>query len=374
MGILVNNKIKYDISEINAIGADINLIYGGRNIGKSYQFKKFVIEKTATKNSGMFAYVRRWDSDIKTIYTDSYFSDMGKVIKKATHGSWDMIKQKRGTGKFFYCRYGTDDEKEDIIWGHECGYIFALNLQERYKSLNYPGLIAVAYEEWLTDKRYLPDEPNQLLNLLSTLKRDIEHLPLYMIANTISRVNPYTEFFGLTNLMRQKQGTIDLYDFNTYTYDEQDNPIYIKIACQYCAETDDKKGNGLLKKIKSGNMIGRGEWKSEDVPHLDLQLSHYTIIHSVVFEYNNFRFLLRFLLDPATNNHMWYVERKTSTIKDGTRIVSNKFYNTHLYTKNFSGLTQKEKEAFSYLNNGHVVFCDNLTGAEFKQCVENFKY
>lgn len=375
MGIIVGKKEKYSLDEILKEKADINIIFGGRNIGKSYQYKlREVIEKTSKNDGHMFGYIRRWDSDLKPMYVDSYFSDMVDCIKKATKNKWTMIKAKKGTGQFWYCRYKKDDEKGtgEIVWGFPCGYIFALNLQERYKSLNYPNMVGLVYEEWLTDKRYLPDEPNQLLNLLSTIKRDNMNIPMFMIANTISRVNPYIEFFGLVGLLRQKKGTIDLYDFNTHQHNEDGEEIKLKIACQYCGETDDFITKKKVVKQKSGNMISQGEWQSEEVPHLNYPLELYDELYSLVYEYNCFKFLLRFLHDTSNNNYFWYVERKTTEIKANTRIVSNHYYNSLLYTNNFIAINGSEATIFSYLRNGHVVFCDNLTGAEFKQCQLNF--
>lgn len=79
------------------------------------------------------------------------------------------------------------------------------------------------------------------------------------------------------------------------------------------------------------------------------------------------------LLRDNDGNYFWYVSRKTTNIKEGTRIVADWFSANPLVTKGFNPLNEGEKRAFDLLRMNKIVYCDSLTAEEFNRvCKESY--
>lgn len=90
-------QVHYDIIPLKLIGADINLIYGEKSNGKSYQVKRNIaiadyLEKCVNEycNEGFrFIILRRWREDVTNLWVEKYFSDMD--VKTITKGKYNII-------------------------------------------------------------------------------------------------------------------------------------------------------------------------------------------------------------------------------------------------------------------------------------------
>lgn len=348
-------KKYYRLDKLDAIGSKINIIYGGRNIGKSWAVQERVVDD-AWNGRGGIGYIRRWSEDIKSMYTDKYFcdEDFVKIIKKISKGKADSIKMIRG--ELFFTKF--DEKKFVYNKVKTAGFAFALTAYERYKSLHFPNIKNLIFEEWQTDKLYLENEPDKLRSLISTIERE-GNVTLYMVANTISLVCPYMDSWNLYNLERQKQGTIDV-----YKYDSEYIP---QISVEYCAEKDESKAFNVKGKKDS---VAFGNWQiSKDYPIKELDPSN--CLYKFIFEWNNYRFLCR--LQKSDNGGFYiHVVRHTSDVK-GLRIISNRYYDSPYYTSTFYPLSQSEKAVFDLVKMGRVMFGSPLIGEQWNNCLKNFK-
>ena len=175
-------KKYYSIERIKKIDAQFKILLGGRNIGKSYAVKHDVVKECFTHGKE-FVYLRRWDEDIKTKYVTQYFSDLD--IKGITDGKFSDVYIWQG--KIYLCNY---DENYHVKEKFLIGYAHSLNQNERYKSQIYPRVDYIIYEEFITDKLYLPNEPATLQEYASTIFRERIGV-VYMVGNTISKLCPY---------------------------------------------------------------------------------------------------------------------------------------------------------------------------------------
>ena len=72
-----------------------------------------------------------------------------------------------------------------------------------------------------------------------------------------------------------------------------------------------------------------------------------------------------------SDNVFWYVQPKTSEIKENTRVISNKFSVNPLYSTGFNRpINENERRVFEMFNKGKVRYSDNLTGTEFDNCMK----
>lgn len=131
----------------------------------------------------------------------------------------------------------------------------ALSNDTHYKSLVYPDVKNVIFEEFITDSGYLGnDEPTIFSSILSTVARD-KKVTVYMIGNTINRFCPYFSDWGI-NINDIKKGEITY-----YTFKNGDNTI--KVGIEYC---NDSINTGKMILGKSAKMIDGGEWQTAKVP------------------------------------------------------------------------------------------------------------
>lgn len=188
----IDRSIFWDIGRTLTHNMLINVIVGNRGGGKSYGFKKRVIENFI-KSKEQFGYIRRYKDDLKKPM-EQFFSDV----------AWEFPDYEfKVIGEKFMIRLKPADPdekwKEEDISGHG----FALSTAANKKSISFPDITTLGFDEFLLEKgnqRYLPNEPEKLLNLYETIARPGTNHPrvvLFMLANAISITNPYFLYWDL---------------------------------------------------------------------------------------------------------------------------------------------------------------------------------
>lgn len=189
----------YSLDNILKHEAQYYMIFGERSNGKSYAVDKYILDKFF-KEGEQFAFVKRYEDDIKTKYMSEVFTPLEPyILEKFGY----RIKFYRGTWLAY------EDGTEGKI--SECkvmGYAFSLNNVNRTKATSYPNVTTILFEEFMSiDCTYLPDELNLFLNLISTIVRFRHNVKIFMLANAISKYSPYSEALGI-RLHRLKKGEI----------------------------------------------------------------------------------------------------------------------------------------------------------------------
>lgn len=355
------NKGKYfTVADLKNIEKGCNWLFllGERANGKSYSVKSHVLKQAfdsidENKCKRQFAYIRRFDLDCKDSVCEPYFSDM--PITEITNGLYSMVSVYR---KRIY--FANIDENGKVVRGVCIGQCFALSSAEHYKSLMYPYIYNIIYEEVISQKnQYLYQEPFALQQLISTILRDRIGM-VYLIGNTLSRMCPYYNDFGLTNIEKLEQGKS-----NIYHIDKTVLKVY---------RTKSRNYNTGMFFGKSAKNITQGEYYTEEQPHLIGKLSDYDIKHTVVLKYQNLMFLMRFLKHKTDGFYVWYIEPKTSEIEKDTRVCALEYNPSLFWTHGILPITRSEEQAFKLLTyHKKMVFSDNLTGTEFKNILVYFK-
>lgn len=355
-------KVKYfSVNDLKKVEKDADYIFllGERANGKSYAVKSHLLQQafnniTENKCYKQIGYIRRFDLDCKDSMCEPYFSDM--PIQEITKGMYDSISVYR---KKIY--FGNVNNETGRVDRSVCiGNCYALSSAEHYKSLMYPHITNIIYEEVVSERnQYLYSEPFKLQQLISTIFRDRKG-KVYLIGNTLSRMCPYYNEWGLEDVEKMNQGETIIYKY--------DNTI-IKVH-----RTKSRDYNsGMFFGLASKN-ITKGEYTTEQQPHLKGKINDYNIMYEVVLKYNNFRYMMRFLRHKTDNFYVWYVEPKTTPIKEKTRVIALEYNPDVLWTNGFLPLTWSEEQAFKMLLvHKKVVFSDNLTGTEFNNIIHNFK-
>ena len=343
----------YDISEMLKTNAEYMMLLGQRSNGKSYQVKKTVLEDFYF-NETKFIYLRRWKADIKQKEVSTYFDDI--PIAKYTNREYNSVRAMNG---FIYlCKI----EDGLIVEKREMGRYCALNEYERYKSQVFMNYKNIVYEEFITDSIYLNDEPKLLQQFVSTVAR-LDKIRVFLIGNTLTRVCPYFHEWCLENVLKQKQGTIEI-----YKYHMEDN-VEVKIAVEYCANTNNKNTMFFGQAAKQ---IVTGEWDVKEVPKLPRQLYEYEKIYEVMVIYQAFKFVLELLIEPKEGGVIIFVYPYTSNRKI-QRVITDEFSDKPYISSKLDIDKKPELLMLKALRMDKVCYSDNLTGSDFSKVIEKLK-
>ena len=343
----------YDISEMLKTNAEYMMLLGQRSNGKSYQVKKTVLEDFYF-NETKFIYLRRWKADIKQKEVSTYFDDI--PIAKYTNREYNSVRAMNG---FIYlCKI----EDGLIVEKREMGRYCALNEYERYKSQVFMNYKNIVYEEFITDSIYLNDEPKLLQQFVSTVAR-LDKIRVFLIGNTLTRVCPYFHEWCLENVLKQKQGTIEI-----YKYHMEDN-VEVKIAVEYCANTNNKNTMFFGQAAKQ---IVTGEWDVKEVPKLPRQLYEYEKIYEVMVVYQAFKFVLELLIEPKEGGVIIFVYPYTSNRKI-RRVITDEFSDKPYISSKLDIDKKPELLMLKALRMDKVCYSDNLTGSDFSKVIEKLK-
>jgi len=248
----------------NNPNAKYYIIIGERSNGKTYWALEYALQQYAATHK-QFAYVRRWDVDVKASELNQLFEAhiKNKVVERLyakTPQKWNSIVYKMG---HFYLRHLDDDPTKSYTDENPVGHVFSISAAEHKKSYSYVDTTTVIFDEFLTRTSYLPNEPALFQNLLSTIIRLRDDVRVFMLGNTVNKWCPYFSVMGLTHIKEQKQGTID-----TYHYGDSD----LEVAVEYCESSQKRGGKASDVYFAFDNpqlaMIKDGSWEVAEYPKL----------------------------------------------------------------------------------------------------------
>lgn len=173
----IDTSIYYDPNKLLSYNRILNFVIGGRGIGKTYGYKKHVINR-AIKKGKQFIYLRRYKSDIRG-KLQHFFNSVKDEFPDVEF---------RVKGRNFYAD------------GKLIGYTMVLSSWQSEKSNEYPDVETILFDEALREKdnsSYIPNEPQALLNVMDTVFRNRENVRCICLSNSVTLVNPYFVYFGI---------------------------------------------------------------------------------------------------------------------------------------------------------------------------------
>lgn len=218
----------YDPDDILALDATYNLIYGERGNGKTFAICHLILEAYFDEDLPS-AYVRRLDEMIKASNIETLFNDEHHIqyIIEKSEGKYNFVK---------YQFHGFYLQKRDPNTGvllekdqKPFCRTYALSTAETIKGADRGKIKYIFFDEFITRVFYLTNEIVLFESILESLIRKRPGVKIFMVANTVNKHCPYFKHMGLTNVKKQKQGTIDQYLLGKSG---------TKIACEYTQAAD----------------------------------------------------------------------------------------------------------------------------------------
>ncbi len=367
-----NRYITYkDVEELRKeFDPQYMILFSARNDGKSYAAKESVLRRFWEKGE-QFTYLRRQDIDIRRADQSLYWADflgLDNKVEEITGGAWsEIIADKDG-----FSLAKVDEATGKMMKGPLIGYIHALSVAGKaYKSLQFPDVHTIIYEEFVTAEGYLFNEADRLQQYVSTVFRDRSDVCCVMIGNKITRLNPYFRQWQLNGIFKMEPGQTDVYDFREPD-EETGEETTTRIIVHEPATAGKVKGGKSMFFGASAGMIKGHSYDVKDQPRLRDRRREYDARYEVVVDIGaaGGRFLLTFLQHRIRRDEVvWYVEPKTSKPQEKTRLIGPDYVPGPYWTKDFTPLSDGERKAFQQLRYGRIVYSDNLTGTEFKRAM-----
>ena len=174
-----DTDVYYTSNKCYSYNAFLNLIMGGRGIGKTTTFLISGLSRCFNKHEE-FIYLRRYKPEIKEFVSkDSLFPIIeGIAYKGDGNGGYSMIHE---------------DTK--------IGYAIPLSVTSSYKSVDFSKVSLIIYDEAIIPRggtyRYLKNEVEMLLEFASTVFRTRTNTKIVILGNNTDLFNPFFAYFKI---------------------------------------------------------------------------------------------------------------------------------------------------------------------------------
>ena len=213
----------YDLSKVLTHNSYINFLLGERGVGKTWALKRYCINNFLKKGE-QFIYLRRYKTELKKV--SAFFKDIQEFFPD---------HEFKVAGSTF------------IIDGKVAGYNFPLSTSLTLKSTPFPDVTTIVYDEFIIATgtyHYLNSECTAFLEFVETVFRLRDNGKIFMLANTLSAINPYFVYFNINQLPTPEK-TIKTY---------KDNLILVEIMLNQ--EYREQKLKTQFGKLISGTEYG----------------------------------------------------------------------------------------------------------------------
>lgn len=191
------------LSDINGNKPEIYICTTNRTGGKTTYFGRLCVKRFIDKNE-KFCLIYRYNYELDNV-ADKFFKDIGNLF----FDDYYMRSERRAQGiyhELFLCKKG-DDAKDA---GNSCGYAISLNAADQIKKYShlFSDVSRMIFDEFQSEtNHYCPDEIRKLLSVHTSIARgkgeQIRYVPVYMLSNPVSIINPYYVELGISERLRE---------------------------------------------------------------------------------------------------------------------------------------------------------------------------
>jgi hypothetical protein len=246
----MDKSLYYDPNKLLSYNRILNCCIGARGIGKSYGFKKHVVNRFL-KHGKQFIYLRRYKGELTKL--PQFFND----IKNEFPNTEFKVKG-----------------RQLFINGKQAGWGIPLSAWQSEKSNAYPDVETILFDEFIREKDnsgYLPNEVPALLNFMDTVFRDRENVRCICLSNAVTIVNPYFLYFSLIPNINKR--------FNAY------DSIVVEIpdSKDFSAARRQTKFGALIDGTEYGEMALDNNFVNDSQVFIDKRSKNSRFICSVVY-------------------------------------------------------------------------------------------
>ena len=180
--------------DINGNKPEIYICTSNRTGGKTTYFTRLLVNKFL-KCKEKFCLVYRYNYELDDV-SDKFFKDVNGLFFQ----DHEMKSKRRANGIFH--ELFIDDES--------CGYAISLNSSDSIKKYShfFSDVQRMMFDEFQSEtNHYCSDEVKKLISIHTSIARgkgkQVRYVPIYMISNPVSLINPYYVELGISNRLKK---------------------------------------------------------------------------------------------------------------------------------------------------------------------------
>ena len=180
--------------DINGNKPEIYMCTTNRTGGKTTYFGRLCVNRFLDKGE-KFGLIYRYNYELDDV-VDKFYKDLGSLFFPAH----EMTSKRRASGIFH----------ELFLDDKSCGYALSLNSADQIKKYShlFSDIQRMVFDEFQSEtNHYCTDEIKKLLSVHTSVARgqgeQVRYVPVYMLANTVSIINPYYVEMGISNRLKK---------------------------------------------------------------------------------------------------------------------------------------------------------------------------
>lgn len=181
------------MKDINGLTPEIFISTSNRSAGKTTYYGRMVVNRFK-KQGKKFCLLYRFNYEL-TGCADQFFKDIGHLFFKGD----EMTEVKRANGVFV----------ELFLNEQPCGYCISLNFADQIKKKSHllSDVDSILFDEFQSENNhYCDEEVSKFMSIHTSLARgggeQVRYLPVYMISNAVSIINPYYLSLGIADRLK----------------------------------------------------------------------------------------------------------------------------------------------------------------------------
>lgn len=179
---------------------EIFLCTTNRTAGKTTYFGRLCVNKWKEKQS-KFCLVYRYNYELDNV-AEKFFKDIGHLFFPK-----DTMRSERRANGIYHELFINEGNGEN---GLSCGYAISLNNADQIKKYShfFSDTDRMLFDEFQSEtNHYCTDEIKKLISVHTSIARgqgkQIRYVPIYMLSNTVSIINPYYVALGISERLKQ---------------------------------------------------------------------------------------------------------------------------------------------------------------------------
>ena len=181
------------LTDLDGKQPEILMVTTNRTGGKTTYFGRLCVNKFK-KEQGKFALLYRYNYELDDC-SDKFFKDLSTLFFPGS-----VMESKRKASGIFH---------ELFLDGESCGYALSLNSADQLKKYShlFSDVNRMIFDEFQSEtNHYCNDEIKKFISIHTSIARgqgeQVRYVPVYMLSNPVSLINPYYVELGISNRLR----------------------------------------------------------------------------------------------------------------------------------------------------------------------------
>lgn len=187
------------LMDINGEKPEIYICTTNRSAGKTTYFGRLCV-KRFLEHGEKFCLVYRYNYELDSV-SDKFFKDIGTLF----FPDYSMKSERRASGIY----HELIVQRNTSEAGQSCGYAISLNSADQLKKYSHllSDTCRMLFDEFQSEtNHYCANEIQKLLSVHTSIARgngkQIRYVPLFMLSNPVSIINPYYVELGISDRLR----------------------------------------------------------------------------------------------------------------------------------------------------------------------------